>query len=264
MATRNIITLNSITTTNTTNLWTYLAGPAAVNENTNPQFNRTVVLTPTGILLTVGGNSVGLPMGVFTAACAQANPLVTWVPNFANQPSNAFVGNGNTTAVSFITIAQDEVMTDLNYQWQYSNGVNIAASTPYANVTTNHLNISNTSGLIGQAYQVVATNPTGSTVSNQGTVYFDPTITAQPSNASVTHPAGANFAVAAFGATTLAYQWTANGSNITTAGAAGYSGYTTNTLSVSVSNGLNATNYYVIVTGSLGKTNSANALFTVL
>lgn len=264
MPTRTITTLNSINTTSTSSSWNYVAAASAVNENSNLQFNRTVVLTPTGFLLTVGGNSVGLPMETFCQACAKANPLVTWVPNFANQPSNAWVGSGNTTAVSFPTVAQDEVGGDMTYQWAYSNGTNVASGGVYSNVTTNTLNISNTNGLGGQQFYLVVTNPTGSTNSNSAGVYFDPTITSQPANASVTHPNSVSFSVTATFANTANYQWQVNGANISATGSPGYANWTTNVLTIGNSTGLNAANYRVICIGSVGQATSNNATLTVL
>lgn len=259
---RNIINLSPITGTNNTTNWTYVPGPGAVAENTNPKFNRTVKLTATGLLISRGGNSVGLLMEDIMKAIVVANPSLTWVPNFANQPSNAYVGWGNHNAVSFPTVAQDELETDITYVWQFSNGTNVPASGIYSNTTTNTLNISNTATVIGQGYLVLVTNPSGSSSSNVAYVEYDPNIVTQPSNVAVIHPASASFTVISNGQTTQSFQWQySNATNVAAAGV--YSNVTTNTLNISNSTGLNGLAYRILVIDAAGTAISNNATLTV-
>jgi hypothetical protein len=260
---RNIAVLSPISGTNSNANWTYVPGPGAVAENLNPNFNRTVKLTAQGLLVSKGGESVGFFMEDVMRAAAICNPALTWVPNFANQPSNAYIGFGNTNSTSFIVIAQDEIGTDMTYQWQYGNGTNVAAAGVYSNVTTNHLNISNTSGLIGNTYMVLVSNPTGSNTSNTATIYNDPAVVTQPANVSVTHPAPASFSATIKGQSALSYQWQfGNGSNIAAAGV--YSNVTTNTLNISNSTGLNGTPYRLFFSDTGGSGNTSNGTLTVL
>lgn len=264
MASQNIIQLTNLNGTNASANWSFIAAPSALNENSNPAFNRTVVLSGTGLYIARGTSSVGIPLESIMLFAANVNPALTWPPNFATAPANAYVGYGNTTAVSFPSVAQDEVGTDISYQWQYgSNGANISAAGVFSNVTTNHLNISNTNGLINSSYQLLIVNPSGNNTSNQVYIGYDPLITTQPANQSAVHPASAYFTVVATGQTALSYQWQANGSNITVAGAALYANYTTSNLNVGNSTGLNTTNYRVIVSDTAGVQNSNNATLTV-
>jgi hypothetical protein len=76
----------------------------------------------------------------------------------------------------------------------------------------------------GSSFDVVITNPAGSTTSNSVTLTVTatpaaPTITThtQPANQTVTAGPTATFTVVASGTTPLSYQWQKNGTNITAA-----------------------------------------------
>lgn len=262
MASRNVSILTAITGSNTQNYaWNFVAAYTAYNDNQNPQFVRTVTLTPTGILLTVGGNSSGIQMGDFTKAMAAINPSVTWAPVITVQPSNAVIGYGNNA--SFSMAATDELGSDISYQWKFgSNSANVPASGVYSNVTTNHLNISNSAGLSGVTYMCVATNPSGSNSTNSAYLITDPTIVTQPANVSVAHPVPASFFVVATGNSALNYQWQFSGNSANISGGV-YTGGTTNTLGISNSTGLTGTSVKCVVTDSGGSQTSNAAVLTV-
>jgi hypothetical protein len=253
------------TASNATANWTYVPGPGAVNENTNPTFNRTVKTTAQGVLITRGGTSCGYPMETLCLGAAQVNPALTWPPVCANQPTNSIVGYGN--AANFISNWNDEITNgggnDISYQWEYAgNGANVISAGVYSNATTNYLNISSTAGLSNVGFLVAATNPSGTTDSSAVFITTDPTILTQPTNTNVVHPAAANFSVVATGQTTLSYLWCyGNGTNVPNTGV--YSGNQSNVLNVSNSTGLNGTNFFVTVSDTGGSQNSANAFLLV-
>jgi hypothetical protein len=86
-------------------------------------------------------------------------------------------------------------------------------------------------------------------------VLTPPTITAQPTNQTVTVNNTAVFGVAATGSTPLSYQWSFNGTNIL--------GATNTTLTLNNVSPLLAGNYSVVVTNLAGVAASSNALLTV-
>lgn len=268
--TRNVSILTNVTGNNTQNYpWTFAPAYTAYNDSQNPQFNRTVTLTSTGILLTVGGNSSGIQIAEFTKAMAKINPSVTWPPVVSVQPSNSVIGYGNATG--FGMNATDELGNDITYQWRVSingaNYTNVANGGVYSNATTNTLNVSNSAGLSGNLYVCVATNPSGNNTSNIVSLTTDPTITTQPANVSVAHPNALNISVVATGQTALAYQWAANNgagfSLIAVAGTPNYSNFTTNSLHIGNSNTINGFQYRCIVSDSGGSQTSNAATVTV-
>lgn len=88
-----------------------------------------------------------------------------------------------------------------------------------------------------------------------------PTITQQPSAASVCAGATASFTVAASGSGTLTYQWQKNQVNLSNGGH--YSGVTTTILTVSSCDANDAANYRCVVTDANGSTNSVEAALTL-
>lgn len=107
-------------------------------------------------------------------------------------------------------------------------------------------------------------------VTLEPTLSWPPVITVQPVAASVTHPAGASFAVTATceACLTLSYQWQhstdggATWSNLTNAGV--YSNVTTATMSISDSTGLDGNLFRCNVTNASGTTATSPAKLTVL
>lgn len=83
-----------------------------------------------------------------------------------------------------------------------------------------------------------------------------PLILQQPSDLVVTQNSTAVFTVVAGGMTPLSYQWSFNGTNITSATSPSYT--------IPVVDGTNAGGYSVIISNSLGSTNSRTATLTVL
>src|ERR1051325_852561 len=84
-----------------------------------------------------------------------------------------------------------------------------------------------------------------------------PIITGQPQNQSVAQGANATFSVSASGATPLYYQWRFNTTNL-------LAGATASSYTRSNAQPADAGSYSVIVSNSVGATNSANAILTVI
>ena len=276
---RSITTLNVINATNNTQNWSYLPVTTAVKDSTNPAFARQWVLTAQGLTLTRSGSSVGVMLEPLAIPMVQANPSLTWPPTISPNPSNVTIGWGNAT--NFAIAATDEITnfglsTDITYQWQFSttqgtSWSNLSVSGPYTNVTTNHLNISNSAwlsnGTTAYEYRCLAINPSGTSNSNAAILVTDPTVTVNPpasANINVSVSIVTNFGVSATGNSALTYQWQANTgggfANITTAGTPNYSNFTTNTLTISnVATAMNAYNFRCLVLDTGGTANS-NAL----
>jgi hypothetical protein len=92
----------------------------------------------------------------------QSSPAV--ISAITTEPSNTTVASPNAT--NFHVVASGA--SPLTYQWYFSNSVVVNSFGVYSNSTTNHLNISNSSGLSGTGFYCVVKDPTG--VSNNSNV----------------------------------------------------------------------------------------------
>ena len=151
---------------------------------------------------------------------------VTGGPEFTNQPENA---SGSKASLSAAAVAAGQIVT---YQWQHvtasktnnltnglvnPGGVATVAIATNANITT--LTLAGVSAADTGSYQVVATaSSTGfSLASSTASVNDDPIITVEPQNTSVPFGGSATFNIAAMTAySPLFFQWTLNGTNIST------------------------------------------------
>ncbi|MFA5344614.1 MAG: Ig-like domain-containing protein, partial [Kiritimatiellia bacterium] len=141
----------------------------------------------------------------------------------------------------------------LKYQWR-RNGANIGLATnsiytlPAPAIGDN-----------GALFSVLVTNFLGSALSTNARLTVTnapPAIAVQPANKTVTMGQPAGFSVTAYGTTPLKYQWRRNGVNIAGATAFCY----TNPATVAGDRGAL---YSVVVSNTLGKVTSTNALLTV-
>lgn len=116
----------------------------------------------------------------------------------------------------------------------------------------------------------VQTNTSDSATDDDIAVDATTTITVQPVNRSVTHPAGTTFAVTSTAAgaySSLTYQWQISSdggsswSNLSNAGV--YSGVSTATLTISNSTGLNGKKYRVICGTDTANTNATSDVVTL-
>lgn len=136
------------------------------------------------------------------------------------------------------------------YQWQ-SNGIDIAGA------TSNTLTLTNFSAGGGD-FSAVVTGASGSVTSSAATltVATAPVILGGAPTQSVIYSSNATFRVNAVGATPFSYQWYFNGASISGATAIVY---TKNNVT-----GVDAGNYYAVVSNSYGFTTSAVGVLTVL
>jgi len=143
------------------------------------------------------------------AAIYQAGSAGKCPPNpplVLSQPTNQVVAAGQTASFS-VTAAG----TGLDYQWSF-NGTNITGANSSSLVIPN-VKLSDTGN-----YQVLVSNPTGSTNSLIATLDISPSITAPFMGATPIWGRSATLSVGAIGNGTLTYQWYFNGQPI--AGAA--------------------------------------------
>jgi len=174
-------------------------------------------------------------------------------PGISTQPSNQSVAVGNTASFS-VTASGNPSPT---VQWQLStdggttfNNINGATSATYSFTAQASDN--------SHQFRAVFTNSSGTATSTAATltVGVAPSITAQPTNQTVTAGNTAAFSVTASGTAPLSYQWTKNGTNISGATSASYT-------TPATTSGDNGASFAVVVTNSVGSVTSNNAALTV-
>ncbi|MEO5803498.1 MAG: immunoglobulin domain-containing protein [Verrucomicrobiota bacterium] len=152
----------------------------------------------------------------------------------------------------------------LVYQWK-KNNVNIFDGGNISGATSATLSLANVAAGDAANYSVVITNSLGTITSSAATLTVVsglPSVTSQPS--SRTNNAGtiATFSISATGSDPLNYQWRKNSLLISDGG--NISGATSTTLMIANVLAADAGTYSVVVTNSLGSTNSLNATLTVI
>ncbi len=238
---------------------------------------NTDTLTITGATAAMNGyeyealftNSIGSTM---TSA---ATLSVNFDPIIITQPSNLTVNAGNTALFTAATSSNPAVSST---EWLFSNG---GSFTPLGNgpfngatvsgATTNTLTIAGaTAALNGYQFEVMFSNGGGSTTSSAATltVGYAPIVTS-PSNQTVTAGAtNVTFTASATANPSAGVQWyvsTNNGSTFSLISGSGYSGATTNTLTIvgPVTAATNGSEYEAIYTNSIGSATSTPATLTV-
>jgi len=198
-------------------------------------------------------NSAGTTTSNAATLTVNSKPVIT------TQPSNATVTEGNKA--TFKVVASG---TGLSYQWQYKDAGGSWTNSGYSSAKTATLSFTAKADMNGRQYQCLVTNSAGTATSNAATLTVNvakPTITAQPTNATVTAGNKATFKVTASG-TGLTYQWQykdAGGSWTNS----GYSSAKTATLSFPTKANMNGRQYQCLVTNSAGTTTSSAATLTV-
>ena len=208
-------------------------------------------------------NNVTYKKITVTAACI--SPAIT------SQPSNHSV-----TAPAGLSFSIAATGSDNRYQWQYNDGsgwVNVPDISPYSGVTSTTLIIGSTSTwLNGYQYRCCVTSTCTSTTATSSAVTLtvsqacaSPVITSQPSNHSVTAPAGVSFSIVATGSNNR-YQWQYNkGSGwVNVPDMSPYSGVTSTNLFIgSTSTGLNGYQYRCYVTSTCTSTTATSSAVTL-
>ncbi len=167
-------------------------------------------------------------------------------PSITAQPQS--LTNSVGANVSFSVTANGTA--PLAYQWRFY-GTNVSGA------TTNPFSISNIQPANAGNYTVVITNAFGSITSSIAalTVTTSPTISTHPQSQTVTVGGNATFSVVASGSAPLGYQWRFNNADI---GGATLDSYTRNNAQL-----VDAGNYSVVVTNSVGSVTSVVAVLTV-
>ncbi|HXU79044.1 MAG TPA: immunoglobulin domain-containing protein, partial [Methylomirabilota bacterium] len=214
---------------------------------------------------------VGLPAGTYTVNAILENYTITGgftnpvvvgpnatgidfvasqtsfaAPAITTQPASQTVNPGTSAAFSVAATGT----APLRYQWRF-NGGNIAGA------TASSYTKANAQASDAGNYSVVITNVAGTITSGNAvlSVNSPPGITTPPQPQTVIAGNSANFTVTASGTAPLGYQWRLNGTNI--------AGATTTALSRPNVQLVDAGNYAVVVTNSLGSITSAPAALTV-
>lgn len=197
--------------------------------------------------------------------------------SFSTSPANTSRLVGNTAT---FTAAATNVTS---YQWQWranstATWVNVTATQGSGGTSNTFTTVATTQAMNGYQYRVIATNACGgssvtSTATSNTAVLTvtcpaTPTITSPPANTTVNLGTDAVFQVAANNANTYQWQvWSADVSSWVNIGttATGYSGQTTNTLTVSTPDMSRNNGRYRIVVANLCNqtTNSAEAILTI-
>ena len=210
-----------------------------------------VILTLAGVTIAQAGSYdvvVSNPAGSIPSAAATL--IVQFPPFIATEPQPATVVRDLSAQFS-VTAGGT---APFQYQWRF-NGGNLPGATNRIlmidPVRTNDAGF----------YSVLINNAAGSVLSTNAslTVLIPATITQQPTNQTVTltaSPSSATFNVVAAGTGTLVYQWRLDGVNI--------SWGTSAALTVTNVQKVDAGNYSVVVTDSIGSAISSNAALIVL
>ncbi|MGO9957198.1 MAG: IPT/TIG domain-containing protein, partial [Solirubrobacteraceae bacterium] len=218
-------------------------------------------------------STCGSEIETVTAPACAAAPTITTNPS--NETVTAPAGASFTAAA----MNTDPDCTTLTVQWQVSSdgGLTWAPDTTDGGSTTGTLTVSPTSlSQSGHEYEATFTNAFGSTTTAAATLAVNPppcatvpTLTGNPSNVTVTTPAGASFTAAAMNTdpdcTTLTVQWpVSSDGGLTWAPDTTDGGSTTGTLTVSpTSLSQSGTEYEATFTNAFGSTTTAAATLTV-
>jgi hypothetical protein len=206
--------------------------------------------TPIQISSTTTIEAIAVASGYSNSAATGATYTITSAPRapqITAQPANQTVTVGQTATFSVVTTGT----APLQYQWQ-KNGAAIAGATG-----SSYTSPATVSGDNGSSITVVVTNAAGSLTSNAAMLTVTltpPTITTQPSSATVAAGSPATFSVVTSGSG-VSYQWDFNGAAISGANS---SSYTIPAAAVS-----NAGNYSVVISNSAGSVTSAAATLAV-
>ncbi len=221
------------TTSVGTNSATYTT-PATTSADNGAKFEVTI---------SNSAGSVTSAMATLTVNAAAVKPTIT------TQPANITVTAGQTATFT----ASATGTAPLTYQWKKgttSVGTNSATYTTPATTSADN----------NAKFQVTVTNSAGSATSSIATLTVNtaavkPTITTQPSSATVNVGQTATFTVVATGTAPLTYQWTKAGANVGTNSAT----YTT-AATTSADDGVHV---QVTVSNSAGSTASNSVTLTV-
>ncbi len=240
--------------------WTLNGSQFQINLGTLQTVRMIVITTDANLRTTVQQR---YDTAVKANVCSFAPELcVNYPPSITQQPPNQTVVPGGTANMTVVAGGT----SPLGFRWQ-KNNANLNNGGHYAGVLTSTLTITGADQNDAANYRCVVTNAYGTTNSLNASLLvtnlpnLPPSLTLQPVNQTVNAGGTANFAVAATGSGTLAFQWQKNNSNLGNTGH--YSGVTTEILTITGADAGDAGNYRCIVTNAFGSTNSTSAALTI-
>jgi hypothetical protein len=226
--------------------WFMNATASGTNSNTFSLAQTTTGQTGAQIYVKVSNatGSVTSAMVTLTVTAAPTAPTIT------QQPTSVAVTAGQTAAFSVVATGT----APLTYQW-FMNGTAAGTnSSTYSIAQT-------TTGQSGAQIHVKVSNATGSTTSNTVTLTVNsvaptaPTITQQPTSATVSAGQTATFTVTATGTAPLTYRWFMNSNAV---------GANSNTYTISQTTlGDTGAQIYVTVTNAVSTATSQTVTLTV-
>jgi subtilisin-like proprotein convertase family protein len=201
--------------------------------------------------------------GSYTLFVTNAVGAVTSAPAAltVNGPPFIFGQSGNQTVAVGANPTFNVSATGtapLTYQWQLNGG-------PIGGATSSSLTLSNVQSTdSGGGYNAIVNNGFGSATSVVAilTVLTPPSITPQPQNATNFAGTTASFTSGATGSPTLSYRWQFNGTPL--ADGSRITGSGTSSLTISNVQNIDAGNYTLVVTNTVGSTTSAVAVLAVI
>lgn len=197
------------------------------------------------------GTSSFTNLGLNDAFIAQYTECVA--PTISTQPSNLTICGGSNGSLTVGTTG-----SGITYQWKKS-GVNVTNGAGISGATTSSLTFTGISVANAGSYTCDVMSGCAATLTTNAvtvTVNAVPTITTQPSSATICAGSNASFTIAASG-TAITYQWQKGGVNVTNGGV--FSGATTATLQLTGATSANAGTYTCIVSGTCTPSATSNA-----
>jgi uncharacterized repeat protein (TIGR03803 family) len=180
-------------------------------------------------------------------------------PHITSQPAGQVTYAGSSVVLSVASYGSPP----LQYQWQ-EDGTNIVDNANLHGSTTRILILTNVSPANAGSYSVIVSNSHGSMASSGALLQVRvsaPVIVTQPADQTLLPGSTAVFHASVLGNVPLVYQWQVNGTNVTDT--SNRSGTATDTLTITKATEADNGLYTLVVTNSLGRTNTDAALSVI-
>jgi polygalacturonase len=198
-----------------------------------------------------GAYSVVVSNAYGSVTSAVANLSVTLAaPTITQQPQDLTVIPTQTATFSVAAVGSEP----FTYQW-YFNTI-----TPLTDATNSAFTIPSPQPGDAGIYSVIVSNPVGTAISSNAVLTVNtnpvaPIFIVQPASLAVSLGDDASFTASAIGTQPITYQWATNGIPLP--------GATSTTLSLPSAQAINAGNYTVVASNSIGTTASTTAVLSV-